>query len=61
MTIDEKKVTMVLEQDKVTPNAIRFAEVAAPGNSNPKNMYFQKSEIEKLGNPKKLNVTVTVG
>jgi hypothetical protein len=60
MTTDDKTktVTMTLELDKVTPNAVRYAEAKSADNPNPKNMYFQKSEMAQLGNPDKLIVTI---
>jgi hypothetical protein len=53
----EKKVSTTLEQDKVCKSCIRFR-----GSSDDKvttSLYLQKESYDKLGSPKKIQVSVT--
>jgi hypothetical protein len=54
------EVTMT--KDKVTKNAIRFTSGRDPNNPDDphtKNIYLLKSEVEELGNPDVIKVTIT--
>ena len=46
----------ILVKDKETKNTIRFAEKVEDNNA--KNLYLLKSEVQALGNPTSIKVTV---
>ncbi len=47
---------VILKRDKETKNSIRFTEEAEDNHA--KNLYLLKSEVEALGNPQALKVTI---
>jgi hypothetical protein len=55
----EESIQAVFEKEKVTPGTIRFKEVTAPGARGVVgSIYVLKSELEKIGNPDRINVTI---
>lgn len=47
---------VIMNKDKETKNTIRFAEETEDNNA--KNLYLLKSEVNALGNPQSIKVTI---
>jgi hypothetical protein len=52
---------VILVKNKTTANTIRYGEVTeagAPVEDHPKQLYLTKTEVNALGNPEVLDVTI---
>lgn len=50
---------LILEQDKVTKGAVRYADAPPQGSEYPlHSFYLKKEEAETLGNPRVIKVSI---
>ena len=58
MTAPESKFEIIFNTERTTKNTIRFQEEPQSGEAIIGTLYVQKSFLAKLGNPRKLKVTI---
>ena len=51
-------ITVILHKDKVTKNAIRFSSDRVGDDPHTKSVYILKNEVEQLGNPEQVKITI---
>lgn len=59
---EEKSVQVSFVKDKETKNTVRFnEEVADDATPIVRNVYINKADLAGLGNPERIEVTITAG